>query len=464
MVAAHAIGDNSTELGRMIAGVALDDEFAKQMKAQTSLEHVLLVDGQPATSSFSGGAAECCTVTRQPADAAMVISMGDLSLSLSVSSPVREVSLLSQALEDARLDLQQTLDELHQERARTNHLLEAITEGIVALDENGQIIFFGPGAERITGWKQEEALKKFCDDLFHITGPGGSFSEHIPPPGQQSKVILAMEDGRQVTLGITSALLAPPDTDKTGLVLVLRDISEAELTHRLVGGFLANITHEFRTPLSALAASTEILLDQAPDLSPAELQELLTFLYMGIIGLQTLIDNLLESASLETGRFRVYPRPSDLGEIIAVATHMTQPLQEKHSQQLVVEMPATIPLVQADSRRIVQVLVNLLFNAIKYSPDETKIILGAAVNQGRVRVTIADRRPGIPPGRRDELFYQFVHYDTDDAKSQHGAGLGLSVVKAIVEAHNGQVGVENHPGGGAIFWFTLPVVEERERA
>jgi signal transduction histidine kinase len=251
---------------------------------------------------------------------------------------------------------------------------------------------------------------------------------------------------------------------KTGLVLVLRDISEAELTHRLMGGFLANITHEFRTPLSALAASTELLLDQAPDLTSAELQELLTSLYVGIIGLQTLIDNLLESASLETGRFRVYPRPSDLGEIIAEATHMTQPLQEKHGQWLVVEMPATIPLVQADSRRIVQVLVNLLVNAIKYSPDQTKITLGAVVSEGWVRVTVADRGPGIPPGSGEALFYQFVHYDIDNAKSQHGAGLGLSVVKAIVEAHNGQVGVDNNPGGGTIFWFTIPVVEEREIA
>jgi two-component system sensor histidine kinase KdpD len=189
---------------------------------------------------------------------------------------------------------------------------------------------------------------------------------------------------------------------------------------------------------------------------------LLASLYMGIISLQTLIDNLLESASLEAGRFQVYVRPSDLGEIIAEAVHMTQPLQEKYGQSLVVELPATIPLVLVDSRRIVQVLVNLLFNAIKYSPDETKITLNAIVNQGRVRITVADQGPGVPPGRQDELFYQFVHYDADDAKSRHGVGLGLSVVKAIIEAHNGQVGIYNRPGGGAIFWFTLPLIEEGE--
>lgn len=546
MMAAHSIGDESSGLGQVIVGMLLDDAFSRQMSAQTSLEHTLLVDEQPVASSLTGGAVACCTATRQPIDnpaagiatmsallhldnrpyystrvvlsptgfideialdvadiaaterrltwtlagsiflvalagsvlgvlmarrigrplthltrAATSISMGDLTTSISVPARVREVTLVSQAMESARIDLQHTLNDLQRERVWTDRLLEAITEGIVALDERGTITFFSPGAERITGWSQNETLNRPCDELFRLAETSDAFSQHIPLPGQQSKILLELEDGRQITLGISSARLSPPDAGETGLVLVLRDISEAELIHRLLGGFLANITHEFRTPLSALAASTELLLDQAPDLSPAELQELLTSLYMGIISLQTLIDNLLESASLEAGRFRVYPRPSDLGEIIAEAAHMTQPLQEKYGQSLVVELPATIPLVQADSRRIVQILVNLLFNAIKYSPDETRITLSATVSQDWVRVTVADQGPGVPPGRQDEMFYRFVHYDADDAKSRHGVGLGLSVVKAIIEAHGGQVGVDNRTSGGAIFWFTLPVIEDQ---
>ncbi len=546
MLAAHttATGSGGAAAGRVIAGMRLDDEFLRQMSAQTSLEHTLLLDEQPVSGSLAAGAISRRPAANPPAsmaaasalvtlddrpyyatrldlpaprlvdeialdvtdlattqrrltwtlvgsillvalagsimsvamarqigrpltqltDAATAISHGDLAASLSVPSRVREVALVSQALERARVDLQRTLHELQQERAWTNHLLEAISEGIVALDENGRVTFFSPGAERITGWPQDQALNRAADDLFNLADPGDAFSRHIPLTGQQSKVQLKSGGRNPVTLGITSALLSPSDSDKSGLVLVLRDISEAELTHHLLGGFLANITHEFRTPLSALAASTELLLDQAPDLSPSELQELLNSLYLGIIGLQTLIDNLLESASLEAGRFRVYPRPADLGEIIAEATHMTQPLQEKYGQWLLIEMPATIPPVQADSRRIVQVLVNLLFNAIKYSPDETKITLGAQVSEERVRVSVADHGPGVPPGRQDELFYQFVHYDAGDAKSRHGVGLGLSVVKAIVEAHKGQVGVENRPGGGAVFWFTLPLSAEKESA
>jgi signal transduction histidine kinase len=118
--------------------------------------------------------------------------------------------------------------------------------------------------------------------------------------------------------------------------------------------------------------------------------------------------------------------------------------------------------VQADPRRTTQVLINLLFNASKYSPDETEIILETSLTNGWARVTVADRGPGIPPAYRTDLFRRFMYDRTaqDGERAQAGTGLGLSVVKAVVEAQGGQVGVDDRPGGGAIFWFTLPVVEK----
>jgi signal transduction histidine kinase len=252
-----------------------------------------------------------------------------------------------------------------------------------------------------------------------------------------------------------------PEGHADQVALVFRDVSDEEVMHRLVGHFLANIAHEFRTPLSALAASVELLLDQAPDLTPAELQELLTSLHLGVLGLQTLIDNLLESASIEAGRFRVSPRPANLADIIAEVTQTLQPLLLKRSQNLKIESPSLLPPVQADPRRTTQVLINLLFNASKYSPDETEIILETSLNNGWARIMVADRGPGIPPAHRTDLFRRFM-FDRaaqDGERAHAGTGLGLSVVKAVVEAQGGQVGVEDRPGGGAVFWFTLPVVD-----
>jgi len=536
LLAAHTIdGEAGDSLGTVFVGVALNDKFAVQMRAQTGLEHTLLVDGQPVATSLTARQGMSCAplngrgqntfwIAGRPyyancllldggglqaemaldvtevaatlprligilvssilagaalasllgifmarrigrplahlAKAADAMSQGDLDTPLAVEARVREVTLLAQALEGARDDLKRTLTELGQEKAWTDHLLEAIVEGIVTLDRKGRITFFSRGAEQITGWQRDEVLGLSCDRVFQLLETDAPFSQLIPAPGRRQKVAVALRDGREAILAVTGARLLPPDGEEARVALVFRDVSDAEAVHRLLGHFLANVAHEFRTPLSALAASVELLLDQAPDLTAAELEELLTSLYLGVLGLQTLIDNLLESASIEAGHFRVHPRPSNLGEIIAAAIHTMQPLLDKHGQRLVVELPVAIPMVRADPRRVTQVLVNLLSNANKYSPDEAKIEVAAAVRGEWVRVTVTDSGSGVPPSFRKDLFRRFVHPDVGNAHGQVGAGLGLSVVKAIVDAHGGNVGVDDHPDGGSIFWFTLPRVSE----
>ena len=393
-------------------------------------------------------------------DAAEAMSEGDLDSPLTIQSRIREVVLVAQALESARVDLKHSLAELRQEKAWTDHLLEAIVEGIVTLDRGGRVTFFSHGAERITGWSREEVLGLTCDQLFKPLETGEPFSRLIPQPGRREKISVELRDGRQAILAVTGARLLPPEGVEAEVALVFRDVSEAEAVHRLLGHFLANVAHEFRTPLSALAASVELLLDQAADLSTAELEELLNSVHLGVLGLQTLIDNLLESASIEAGRFRVYPRASSLAEIIAEAIRVMQPLLDKHDQRLVVELPATIPVVRADSRRTLQVLVNLLSNASKYGPDDAEIEICAAVRGDWVQLTVADAGPGVPPEAREDLFRRFVYPVSGNDRAQVGAGLGLSVVKAIVEAHGGEVGVDDRQGGGSAFWFTLPKVSD----
>jgi signal transduction histidine kinase len=157
----------------------------------------------------------------------------------------------------------------------------------------------------------------------------------------------------------------------------------------------------------------------------------------------------------------VYSRPSDLGEIIAEAMRTMQPLLDKRGQRLAVELPAAIPVVQADPRRTVQVLVNLLSNASRYGPTCAEIVVGVGTNDQWARVIVADQGPGIPPEYRKILFRRFVPPSPGADKAQYGTGLGLSVVKAIVEAHGGQVGVDDRRSGGSVFWFTLPMAEEQ---
>jgi PAS domain S-box-containing protein len=388
---------------------------------------------------------------------ARALRKGDLHTPVTVQTHLREVAQVAYALEDARVALQHTLEELRKEKAWTDHLLESVVEGILTLDQHGRITFFSQGAERITGWEQAQVIGRSCDEIFRPVEGSEQFSQLLPPPGGRQKVVVTVRSGRPATLAITGASLAPPEAIKARVVLVMRDVSDEEAIRRLLGDFLANISHEFRTPLSALAASIELLLDQLPDLSQDELGELLGSLRLGTFSLQTLIDNLLEGASIETGRFRVYPRSSDLASITQEAAHLMQPLLDKYGQSLTLSLPDNLPPVQADPRRTSQVLVNLLSNAIKWGPPGAEIVLAVAPLEHELQVTIADQGPGIPPEHQPVLFRRFVHVDSGSGRAEYGAGLGLSVVKAIVEAQGGRVGVTDRPGGGAVFWFTLPV-------
>jgi signal transduction histidine kinase len=265
---------------------------------------------------------------------------------------------------------------------------------------------------------------------------------------------------RSVSLAITGASLAPTEAGKASLALVLRDVTNEEAIRRLLGDFLANITHEFRTPLTAQAVSIELLLDQLDDLDRGELRELLTAHYLGVLSLQTLIDNLLEGASIEAGRFRVSPEPIELADVISKASQTMQPLMEKYGLQLRMDLPEDLPLVQADARRTSQVLVNLLSNAIKWTAKGSEIRLSVRIAGPEVKISVADQGPGIPAEQKGELFTWLPNLQSKNPRADYGAGLGLSVVRTIVEAQGGRVGVEDGPDRGAVFWFTIPVFEQ----
>ena len=150
------------------------------------------------------------------------------------------------------------------------------------------------------------------------------------------------------------------------------------------------------------------------------------------------------------------PRQSlHLGLVVAEAGRVVWPLLQRRRQQVSLELPLRLPAVDGDESRLIQVLVNLLTNAAKYSPAGALIDVAVCDEGAAVLVTVADRGPGIPPAQRDRLFDRFVRLD-DATGDESGMGLGLFVAKCAIEAHGGQIGQEARPGGGAIFWFRLP--------
>ncbi|MCB8945214.1 MAG: PAS domain S-box protein [Ardenticatenaceae bacterium] len=387
------------------------------------------------------------------------ISGGDLMAPIPLFSGPAEVSKLATALHQSQASMLQALAERSQARDRLNTLIQTIVEGVVTVTEDGRITFFSQGAETLTGWTAVEALGLSINTVFLMAESGDApFMSQLPTLGSKRQIAIRGRDGQHIVLAVTGARLAA-NGNAAEIVLVLRDVTQEEALRHLRSYFLANISHEFRTPLSTLQASMELMLDEQENLSAAEMRQLLKPSYLSLSSLQVLIDNLLESGSVEAGQFVIQRRPFAITTVLSHAQQIVRPLLERRQQTIIQQLPPDLPVLEADPVRITQVLVNLLTNASKYSPLGT-VITVQVVNLGAaLRVMVTDEGVGIPPSERANVFHQFVRLDTTD-REQVGIGLGLYIVKVVVEGHNGRVGVDDAPDSGSTFWFELPFTED----
>ncbi|MCI0609241.1 MAG: HAMP domain-containing protein, partial [Anaerolineae bacterium] len=294
------------------------------------------------------------------ADTAAKFRQGNLDTPVSVQSSVSEISQLANTLEDARVALQHSMEQLQAEKDWIEHLLNSIVEGTLTLDAQNRITFASAGVRKIIERELDQIIGRKVDDIFLPVEGEVLFSNQLPSAGQQRRVSVRLMNGQERLLSISKADFVPPVASDANRALVIRDVSNEEYIHRLLGDFMANITHEFRTPLAALEASSELLLDNLHNLSQAEIEELLVSLNLGIINLQTLIDNLIEAASIEAGRFKVSIQSIPFDVILNEAQEIIQPLVEKYGLRLE-SSPITESInVLADQKRTVQILVNLL--------------------------------------------------------------------------------------------------------
>jgi signal transduction histidine kinase len=396
------------------------------------------------------------------AEAAKRMDAGDLESPIVSNSGQSEIDQLASQLDRARRHLRQTLQITQREMKHIERLLGAIPEGVVALDETGRVTYFSPDAERILGYRPADMLHAHYTQVFR-PAPGEILTLRDvlqSPPGElpaQRLTVLDAHD-RPIMLAVSTSWLSGDGTldRQRERVLALRDVSEEEAVDRLRCNFLANVAHEFRTPLSGVVATTELLEEEGAGLTSAELAELVNTIRLSMLHLQALVDNLLESAAMEAGCFRLRPRLIHVEDTIHIVIAMMAPLLNRRDQELLVDIPEGLPTPLADPDRLAQVLVNLLANASKFGPMGMPITLSVKSEHDSLSFVVQDSGPGLPAGRFADLFNRFVTGDQPRG-AQYGVGLGLSVVKAIVEAHGGQVGAENRAEGGARVWFTLPL-------
>jgi two-component system phosphate regulon sensor histidine kinase PhoR len=240
-----------------------------------------------------------------------------------------------------------------------------------------------------------------------------------------------------------------------GLGLLLSDITRERELDEMKSQLLSTVSHELRTPLASIKGFATTLLREDVEWDETSRHEFLSIIDKESDRLSELIGNLLDMSRIEAGTLRVEPEPTDLYPIIeetAAGFRMVT-----HDHQFHLQLPPSLPLAMADPRRTRQVLRNLVENAVKYSPEGGPITIRAKLTADSIQLSVTDQGIGIDSQQLKSIFDRFYQVDSASTRKVGGSGLGLSICKAIVEAHDGEIWVESQTGAGSTFHFTLPL-------
>jgi len=344
-----------------------------------------------------------------------------------------------------------------QERERAERVLAHIGDGVFLVDHDGVIRLWNPAAEAITGLRADA----ICDRSAEETIPGWAMiGARVPVarrPGDlddaSSPETVPLEiDGREIWLSIVGVTLGD------GIVYAFRDVTRERRLEELRAQFVATISHELRTPLASLHGAAMTLLEREHELGPETRHDLLDMISVQSKRLADLVEEILLTGQLDSGSLRVVTEPFDPEEIVWTAAAAAR-LRVGDETTIDVSIPAVLPKVAGDAARTRQVLMNLIDNAIKYSPHGGRIELGVEADGEHARFSVRDEGLGIPLGEQKRIFEKFYRLDPDHRRGIGGSGLGLYICRELVRSMNGRIWVDSNPGTGTTFTFELPVAE-----
>ena len=358
----------------------------------------------------------------------------------------------------ARRDLERRLREKERQLFDINRLHQRIIDmagdGVVATDREGRVVRINIAARHMLGLERQKARGKYLHDLFHTESQcteSCTIVEALRSVDNEVHSFHVSVNGSDRVLELTCRDL---DGRDSGRVMVMRDITQRDLLARMKDDFISITSHELRTPLTAIRGSLGLVANDVLGPIPQEAHDVLDIALENADRLVRLVNDFLDMHRMESGHVALDLADHPVSDLFAEVVRTMSPVAE--SARITITAVPTDLVVRADSSRVVQVLVNLVQNAVKFSPAGSDIELTARARNHDVVVSVKDHGRGIPRDHLDHVFEPFHQVDASDSKDRIGSGLGLAICRRIIDQHGGRIWVEQPRNGGSIFRFTLP--------
>ena len=373
------------------------------------------------------------------------VAEGDFGHEIQVESH-DEIGVLTNAFNAMSRQLQSTLQEVESERTKLSTLFLHMTDGVVAFNQNGEVIHSNPAAEEMLGQAIPVGGAVTYGDLFQDMVP----LETVLTTDRDCLEIETVWGERILLL-----LLAPFNREKqVGVLVVVHDVTQQVKNETMRKEFVANVSHELRTPITNIRSYAETLAEN-PDLPPDTTASFLGVILSESDRMTHIVQDLLTLSRFDSGHSELNLTTFPFAGLLEESCQALRIEAQRRGHTLRLEGTGGLPAFRADRERISQVVMNVLSNAIKYTPDGGRIVLTAGCTPDRVWLEVADNGIGIPPEDRDRIFERFYRVDKARSRESGGTGLGLSIAQEIVRQHQGSLTLVDRPGPGTTLRLEL---------
>jgi two-component system sensor histidine kinase ResE len=355
-----------------------------------------------------------------------------------------EVGRLAAALNQLSSSLHHTIQSLSEEQSKLGHVVTTMGEGVIAVDRGGQVIMANPQAQKMLAPNESELAGRSLGESALAAAFAKAMSE-----AREQRVEFRSRDGTAFLQAHISPTAVEGST--VGAVAVVQDVTELQRVERMRRQFVADASHQLRSPLTAMQGYAEAVLDEVAADEETRRRYLATIV-RDSKRLNRLIEQLLDLSHIESGQARLEPRPLALAALLQRAVDSIPPA-DSHPE-IIVDAPDGLPLALADEAYTEQALLNLIRNAVRHTPPQGEVRVWARAESSHLVVGVTDTGAGIAPEHLPRIWDRFYRAGETD---KDGAGLGLAIVKSLIERQGGQVNAESRPGAGSTFTFTLPL-------